>query len=927
MSFFWKTNELTTPTKLTGKDTLYEFENKLSTLKLQEIKLKNQLKKFTSEQYLKTLNKKYVTLEEEFEELTKESKTLTQLLEESQIQLKKEKEIEKRELKQGMDEEQKRTFFNLNVGINKLKTHLLTLKKMLERTSLKQRIKEVKTELATIQNEITQLRETKKELDLQVSKSIKDFQIQVVNHVKNDPRSQSLYDQIINDNNEKIETLSHQLKKDQFELKNLRKIDESHSNFIMKERLRMVNQQFKDKQLERKQLLLEFEDLKSFIYTEESETTDLFSEESEKDVFSYNSMKENFSSQNISLQKKLIKNPQQKKQISNNNDHEKNENKKLSNEIEKEIENENENDKENENENEKKNNTEIKLGQEDSTKDGKENEMKTSVDQKNDSNNQNLEEIQKNINKEEIHRDKNVEKEGEVETEIDTDTDVEIDTDTATDTGTEAKIKTKIENDNNKEIEKDEENNLAKKENDKKNQVPEQEIESEIEKEEKKESNEKTTNYLLNKRNILPYFHQYLSNTIIRDYVHLFFSIYDFKQLEESHKKFALIAKRIYKKYLLPGSLFEIEVPIEMEQKINTKVEEKNFSSDMYDQLFKITKEKINQISLVEFQQSQIFLNFLNSQEGDKKTHNDKENNNNNNNINHKNRNNITLIPKKDTERALNNEFSFMENSRTPYKVAKQLMEVLISILNSNFSISSLQIDLNKIKSSIQFHRFVAATTELQKVELNFSSDNKKKAFWLNLYNIILLHAAISNGLPKKRGELKQMYQKSYYIIGGMEFSLQDIHCGILRANKDIKHNPYFQKENDPRAQYAFEKIDPRIHFCLISLTSGVSIIQVYYSKGIEKILQRVTKIQLTKEIKIQKHKILLPRKIQEYSKDFANNLSEVLYWLYPFLENGKFSKIKIEEKHTIKFLKESILIPRFIIDTKSLMEKKFDKK
>ena len=115
---------------------------------------------------------------------------------------------------------------------------------------------------------------------------------------------------------------------------------------------------------------------------------------------------------------------------------------------------------------------------------------------------------------------------------------------------------------------------------------------------------------------------------------------------------------------------------------------------------------------------------------------------------------------------------------------------------------------------------------------MDFSQDDtqRRKAFYINLYNCLVIHSLIERRLEKvlfsgTLGRLK-LYATSSYNIGGEIFSLNDIENGVLRGNKPAAapgSKPPFEKD-DPRCN-AILMCDPRIHFALNCGAMGVLIL------------------------------------------------------------------------------------------------------
>ncbi|KAJ3443260.1 electron carrier/ protein disulfide oxidoreductase [Anaeramoeba flamelloides] len=408
------------------------------------------------------------------------------------------------------------------------------------------------------------------------------------------------------------------------------------------------------------------------------------------------------------------------------------------------------------------------------------------------------------------------------------------------------------------------------------------------------------------------YFKEYLCKEMCQENILFFLEVKNYKNSFQNEKKMVLMANQIYKKYVKTGALFEVNIDYKCRDEITKNIKEKNINKQTFDKAQDIVFIHMDHNQFGTFKNTELYqdlLKTLKSQSGsgfDVVTKN------------------ATFVSSKSNVIVLNTEFWFSGKSRAPCKVIEELMDSMISIFNGWYSISSSQIEFDMISKSISFNRFHAATTELQRVKLKTLNQKELLSFFINAYNLLMLHSGIINGIPQNQSQLRKFLNESKYNIGGSEFSLNDIFYGILRKNRDIKNNPYFEN-NDPRAQLTLQMFEPRIHFALFSYDSQSIIVQTFLHDKTDKLLDRITKIQMAKNVKIQKNKIYLPRILRNYTKDFGDTIEKLIIWVTSYLRPSEQKILKSKEQQiTVKFLKERALLPIFILDTKSLFAKKY---
>lgn len=72
---------------------------------------------------------------------------------------------------------------------------------------------------------------------------------------------------------------------------------------------------------------------------------------------------------------------------------------------------------------------------------------------------------------------------------------------------------------------------------------------------------------------------------------------------------------------------------------------------------------------------------------------------------------------------------------------------------------------------------------DLQRVDIFALTTDEKMAFFLNLYNAMVIHAVIRLG-PPGLIDRRAFFSEFHYIIGGYPYSPSTIKNGILRSNR-----------------------------------------------------------------------------------------------------------------------------------------------
>ncbi|KAJ3430896.1 electron carrier/ protein disulfide oxidoreductase [Anaeramoeba flamelloides] len=407
----------------------------------------------------------------------------------------------------------------------------------------------------------------------------------------------------------------------------------------------------------------------------------------------------------------------------------------------------------------------------------------------------------------------------------------------------------------------------------------------------------------------MEYFKEFLFQQFNQENIMFFQEVKIFKHGYRSEKQMIKTARKISEKYIVPGSIFEINIISEMRKKIINNINTKTYSGSMFDEAQLAVFNHMNLNSWHAFTQSVLFQKL-------EKVLNEDENFTAQSIENKK----MQLISREKKFRALNEEAPTPEQKKNPLAVGEELMVTLMDLLIANFSVSKKSINVKTISRSIPFQKFLDQTAELKSIKLNKLTIIERLCFFINLYNTLILHGFIINGFPTDRYSLKRFMEQSQYKVDKYYFSLNDILHGILRGNRDLKYSRHYFKHNDERAKFAIKPVDPRFHFALLNPNFD-SLIKIYRIKYTDKLLNEISSIVVTNLIKIEKNKIYLPKFFQMFQKDFGGE-KILLNWICMFLiKDKRFNKIK---NLTIKYTKRNLTTPFIWLDLKRTLSRKF---
>ncbi|MFN8215129.1 MAG: DUF547 domain-containing protein [Solirubrobacterales bacterium] len=157
--------------------------------------------------------------------------------------------------------------------------------------------------------------------------------------------------------------------------------------------------------------------------------------------------------------------------------------------------------------------------------------------------------------------------------------------------------------------------------------------------------------------------------------------------------------------------------------------------------------------------------------------------------------------------------------------------------------------------------------------------DQARIAFWLDLYNALLLHQLCLS--PVRGSILRQLrlFSRVAYEVGGAPYSLNAIEHGLLRANRRPPYHPRaVLRRSDPRLRAAPSRRDPRVHFALNCGARSCPPVRVYTAAELDSQLELATRAYLQAESRVDaaRRQVWLPRLMRLYRADYGDREAQL---------------------------------------------------
>ncbi len=176
----------------------------------------------------------------------------------------------------------------------------------------------------------------------------------------------------------------------------------------------------------------------------------------------------------------------------------------------------------------------------------------------------------------------------------------------------------------------------------------------------------------------------------------------------------------------------------------------------------------------------------------------------------------------------------------------------------------------------------------------SLSSTEERLAFWINLYNALVLDGVITREVAQSVGknplQLLAFFRQTAYKVGGKRVSCDDIEHGILRGNRGHPILPGAQfTSTDYRQAWIIDPVEVRIHFALNCASRSCPPIQVYTAESLEEQLDLSARNFVNQDVQLdlEKRQLHLSSIFKWYEKDFGGR-EGVLDFLVAHLANGE---------------------------------------
>ncbi len=207
--------------------------------------------------------------------------------------------------------------------------------------------------------------------------------------------------------------------------------------------------------------------------------------------------------------------------------------------------------------------------------------------------------------------------------------------------------------------------------------------------------------------------------------------------------------------------------------------------------------------------------------------------------------------------------------------LAPTLMTAIGDLKDTFYDMRRGLVNYDAMRTSDRYRGYSELASQLRAFDLaGLVSREEKLAFWINLYNTIVVHGIVELGIKSSVREMANFFSNICYQIGLKNYTPDDIEHGILRSNARPPYRVFNAfRSGDPRVRFALEEQDPRIHFALVCGSRSCAPIRFYQANSIDQQLDTASANFInSSEVVIlpEADKILLSQIFNWYNRDFG---------------------------------------------------------
>ncbi|XP_068634986.1 uncharacterized protein [Aristolochia californica] len=196
-------------------------------------------------------------------------------------------------------------------------------------------------------------------------------------------------------------------------------------------------------------------------------------------------------------------------------------------------------------------------------------------------------------------------------------------------------------------------------------------------------------------------------------------------------------------------------------------------------------------------------------------------------------------------------------------------------------------------RASYAISSYRVLVEQLERVNAKQMENNAKLAFWINVYNSLVMHAFLTYGVPHGSVRRVALFHKAAYNVGGHMVTSNVIEHSILccrapRASRWVEailstamRKKFGEERQLQNAGFTLLNSQPLTCFALCSGAFSDPVLKVYTASNVIEELECAKREYLQANVVVKKTtKVFLPKILERYAKETSINLDELLNWV-----------------------------------------------
>ncbi|KAH7549629.1 hypothetical protein ACOSQ2_025761 [Xanthoceras sorbifolium] len=212
----------------------------------------------------------------------------------------------------------------------------------------------------------------------------------------------------------------------------------------------------------------------------------------------------------------------------------------------------------------------------------------------------------------------------------------------------------------------------------------------------------------------------------------------------------------------------------------------------------------------------------------------------------------------------------------------------------STVEVSWISTDKNQCSSaSFAINNYRILVEQLERVTLSQMEINTRTAFWINVYNALVMHAYLAYGIPHSSLRRLALFHKAAYNIGGHIISANAIEQSIFcfhtprmgRWLESILSTALRKKSGDEKqlisSKFGLPKSEPLACFALCTGAFSDPVLKVYTASNFKEELEAAKREFLQANVVVKKsRKVFLPKVLERFAREASISSDDLLKWV-----------------------------------------------